>query len=376
MNSHQASILIFLAVIACLALVNALLLGRLGAHHTPGEFPTASILVPARNEARSIEACVRGLLAQDYPDYEVIVLDDESEDATRTILESLACQAPRLRILIGEPPPQGWLGKHWACHQLAQAACGQLLLFTDADTHCDPSTLSSAVTALRARRLDLLSAIPLQETRTLAEKLLVLPLLWSMMSFFPLPLTRLLHLPGLVVACGQCLLFERRTYESIGGHAAVRDRVLDDVALARLVVSKGMRYELVDGSRHVCCRMYHSFREAWIGLTKNLYAVFRNNPLITLFIWAWLLVVHLEPLLVVLAQALGLDLGPLHPGAALVSVGLAFGTWAGVYARLGVSGFWGLLYPASVVLYAALALSSMWAHIRGKARWKGRPAHV
>jgi chlorobactene glucosyltransferase len=376
MNGHQASIIIFLGVTAAIALLNALALHRLGQYPAPARFPRVSILVPARNEERTIEACVRSLLAEDYPDFEVIVLDDGSGDSMPRILQGLAGQEPRLRVIAGAPVPEGWLGKHWACHQLAQAAGSALLLFTDADTRHAPSAVSEAVAALHAEKLDLLSAIPLEETRTLGEKLLVLPLLWSMMSFFPLPIAYWLRIPWLVVANGQFMLFERRAYQAIGGHAAVRDDVLDDVALAKLIVKKGLRFRLLDGTRHLRCRMYGSFGEAWAGFTKNLYAVFGNSVLLTLFVWCWLAVVHLEPLAVLAADTLGQRLGALRPDAALAAVVLALGAWVACYARLGAPVRAAFLYPMSVALYAVLALSSMWAHIRGRARWKGRPVRV
>ncbi|MGB3060724.1 MAG: glycosyltransferase, partial [Anaerolineae bacterium] len=185
---HQFIIAAFAACLVLIALSNWRLLRRAGDWAPPTAWPRVSVLVPARNEDVNIGDCVRSLLAQDYPDCEVIVLDDQSCDRTGEILAELASQDRRLRVIPGLALPEGWLGKHWACQQLAESATGDLLFFTDADTRHEPQSLRHGIAALMAEQADLLTACPRQEVVTWAEKLVVPFFPWSILSFLPLAL--------------------------------------------------------------------------------------------------------------------------------------------------------------------------------------------
>ncbi len=161
-----------LVVIAGTSMVNVLTFPRLRPAR-PAWMPRVSVLVPARDEAAVIAATVRRLLAQDYDDYEVIVLDDASTDGTADIARQVAGDDPRLRVLTGAPLPPGWLGKNWACHQLAEAASGDLLVFTDADTRWEPDALRALVAAFERHGAEMVTVWPSQETHTWAERLTV-----------------------------------------------------------------------------------------------------------------------------------------------------------------------------------------------------------
>lgn len=254
--------------------------------------PLVSILVPARNESRRIVACLGSLLAQDYPRFELLLLDDNSEDNTAALARALA-PPDSLRILSGAPLPDGWTGKSWACHQLAAAARGDYLLFTDADTVHAPEALSAVVSHARETGAALLSAWPRQITGTWSERA-VIPLVYVLL-LGALPhyvLVRLQNYPhyarwtsphwleALGAANGQFMLFTRAGYDAIGGHEAVRDHLVEDVALGRRVAARtalGLKLVNCDGSRLVNCRMYASFAEVWEGFTKNLRAAFSDS---------------------------------------------------------------------------------------------------
>ena len=252
-----------------------------------------SILVPARNEERCIAPCVSSLLAQDYPDFELLVLDDSSTDRTAEIVRGLLAGHPRHRLLTGTPLPAGWTGKNWACHQLSQAATGDWLLFTDADTIHAPGATSAAIFQAVKTRADLLSAWPRLVTVTLGEKMIIPVLHIIALSWFPIALLQFLQdhpalaarIPSRVLrswggANGQFVLFRRAAYQRIGGHEAIRDHIVEDVALGREVarrISEGMRLINCDASRLIDCRMYHSFRETWEGFTKNARSAFEDN---------------------------------------------------------------------------------------------------
>ncbi len=352
-------------------LTNVLTMKRLGALGRCRSFPHVSVLVPARDEERNIEGCVLSLLAQDYPDFEVLVLDDRSEDGTLPLLLRMQEDHERLRVIRGEPLPWGWTGKNWACHQLSERAGGELLLFTDADTRYAPNALREAVAALQALDLQLLSAYPREETETWAEKLLVPTFLWSIYCFLPLPLAYRLRLPGLSAALGQFMLFRAEAYRAMGGHAAVRDAVVDDLALGRLCAGRGLRWRFLDGTGVFSCRMYGGLREVVEGFSKNLFAVFDYNLPVFAFIWTWLLLVFCEPPLLLAMAPFGL-LESRVVAAAGVAAGLAMLLWAVSLKRLRLPARRAFLYPLSVLGIFLLAARSLWQAARGTAVWKGR----
>ncbi|MFN3763638.1 MAG: glycosyltransferase, partial [Anaerolineae bacterium] len=212
----------------------------------PAGLEWVSVLVPARNEARNIRRCLESLLAQDYPLMEVLVLDDGSTDETPEIVAEMARRDPRLRLIPGQPLPAGWMGKNFACHQLSQEARGEWLLFTDADTVHHPQTLSWALTAARENRADLVTLVPRAVTHTFGEQLLLPIIPFGVLGCFPLALGARLGIPALSMAIGTFLLFRREAYERIGGHAAVRGEIAEDVVLARRVRRHGGRVVLLD----------------------------------------------------------------------------------------------------------------------------------
>lgn len=234
--------------------------------------PLVSILVPARNEARSISQCVEALACQDYPRCEILVLDDQSEDETTVIVSELAGRYPNVRLLHGQALPSNWHGKAYACAQLAQAASGQWLLFADADTALAPQCVRIALAQAEEQRADLLTMMPRIVARSFGEALLLPIIPLTFISFLPLGLVSNHRSPLFAGALGPFLLFRRDTYLQIGGHAAVRTDIVEDVALSRLVKRHGGRVVWIDGMALMHVRLYHGFREAWSGLAKSAFA--------------------------------------------------------------------------------------------------------
>lgn len=361
----------FQAVLVLIALSNAWVLRGARRHAAPARWPRVSVLVPARNEEANIERCVSSLLAQDYPDFEVLVLDDDSTDRTRPILERLAAGDPRLRVLDGRPLEAGWLGKNWACAQLAARADGDLYFFTDADTHHKPWTLRALVTALEGEDADLLGGFPRQEVRTLGEKFIVPFFSWVIYCFTPLALGYRLKFPGLSTAVGQALLFRRAAYEGIGGHRAVRAVIIEDLELARRIKAHGYRWRMMRLTDLVSCRMYRSGGEAAAALSRNLFAAFEFRVVPYLFAWLWLLVMFLKPFLDLGLYALGQPIG-VPVAAVLACSGLALVLWLFVYRRLELPVWLAPLYPITMVVMEFVALRSLWLGLRGRLIWKDR----
>jgi chlorobactene glucosyltransferase len=243
--------------------------------------PNLSLIVPARNEERQIERCVRSLLATRMPSFEVIVVDDQSNDATPRILEGIAAGEPRLTVLLGAPLPAGWVGKPWALTQGAHIARGEWLLFTDADTEHAPPAAASALQWAIDGGYDVVSLLPDQETVGVAERLFLPTILYAiLLGIGPLDDINDPRKPEVALFNGQYVLVSRWAYEGIGGHAAVRGEVAEDLELARLFKRDGrFRTLLIGGNGLVRTRMYRSFGEIWRGFVKNFALAARGNPL-------------------------------------------------------------------------------------------------
>jgi chlorobactene glucosyltransferase len=370
---HPYTVVAFLAYCLMTALGNSLFLVRLGKRRSgSNNFPFVSILVPARNEEANIDACVRSLLAQAYPAFEVIVLNDQSTDATGPILAEIQAENPKLKILVGETLPSGWLGKNWACHQLAMAASGELLLFTDADTWHTPRALPESVAALLEERADMLTAFPRERVITWGEKLTVPILGFMPFAFVPVFLARLWRLPFLTVTIGQFMLFRRAAYEAVGGYERIRSHPVDDVMLGRHISSHGLKWLLVDGTDHIHCRMYRSFPSAVAGFTRTLFSFFDYHVLIYLIAWAWIACLFLEPLVILLLNTLGMDISYFPASLAWLAILQAVGLFALIYGRFRFPLWLTALYPVSLSLFVWLAFRSLVYNGFGNHTWKDR----
>lgn len=343
-----------------------------------------SVLVPARNEESRIRDCLASLASQQPPVREVILLDDRSTDRTAEIARELGFreeQGSPLRLIRGEELPDGWVGKNWACHQLSMAAdsSSMHLLFTDADTVHGTGCVAAALAHARSVRADLLSLWPDQITGTWSEKL-VIPLGYLLfMSFQPFLLLGWLQaepararrwgfhrrrLAGLGAANGQFLLFLREAYQKLGGHEALRDHLVEDIAFGRRVASRtgeGMRLFNADGINLLKCRMYTDFEGVWEGFSKNLRPVFEESPLSFLLFGIVIFGLFLLPFLML----------PWIPSAG-IAVGLILVNRLLLTFRFRTSWFGFLAHPLAIVLALMVALNSWRLCLRRGIVWKGR----
>ncbi|BCJ39256.1 hypothetical protein Athai_67590 [Actinocatenispora thailandica] len=226
-----------------------------------------SLLVPARDEAARLPATLPGLLAQAVD--EILVLDDGSRDGTAAVVAAAAAGDSRLRLVPGRAAPAGWVGKNWACQQLAQAARGDRLVFCDADVHLAPGAVDAVLAEMDRQRAPVLSVFPRQRTGSLGERLTVPLIDEVLLSFLPYPLLRL-PVPAAACANGQLMAFDRDGYDRIGGHASVAGELVEDLALARRVRRLGLRLGLALGGEAVQARLYGGYGEAVRGFAKSL----------------------------------------------------------------------------------------------------------
>jgi len=368
----QVFSIVFLVALMLIALSNTRNFKRLGDYPSCAWLPRVSILVPARNEEQNIAGCVVSLLAQNYPDFEVIVLDDDSTDRTWDILKALAANDRRMKIIKGRPLPAGWIGKHWACHQLARAARGELLLFTDADTRHHPQTLRRAVAAFHAEGADFLTALPREEAHTWGERLTIPIMAFGISSFLPMKLAHRSRWPALSLSVGQFMLFSREAYHAVGGYRAVRQCVLDDVELGRRIKAYGLQWRIVDASGYVTCRMYTNLSEIYEGFSKNLYATFRKSLLIYIPVWVWLSLVFIFPVVLLGLALSGAYVPEPMVLLALITVGCSIVLWGMTHLRFRYPIYLAFLYPVSVFLWVLMAVRSMLMTIARQNTWKGR----
>ncbi len=324
-----------------------------------------SVLLPLRDEAHRVAPALRALLvALDGcgPDVELLVLDDESRDGTGDVVRRLTAADPRVRVVDGAPRPPGWLGKPWACQQLAELAGGSVLVLVDADVVVAGHALAATVDQLRGTGLDLVSPYPRQLAVTPAERLVQPLLQWSWLTTLPLRVAERSRRPSLGAANGQLLAVDAAAYRRAGGHAAVRGEVLDDIALLRAVKAAGGHGGVTDGTHLATCRMYEDWQGVREGYGKSLWSAF-GSPAGAVGAVGTLCLVYGWPAL----AALG--------GSPVGAAGYAAGVLGRVLvARRTAGRAWpdALAHPVSVGLLGYLTARSWRGRRRGTLTWKGR----
>lgn len=366
---------IFLAILVMFLVIeitNIIFIRRLGKFPRAKVRPLVSVCIPARDEEHNIAACLDRFLAQDYKNYEILVIDDNSGDSTGKIISIYAKKHKRIRAYKGKPLPQGWTGKCFACHQLSQYAKGDMLFFTDADTRPMPTLISSTVDAMASMKADFITGIPHEDAVTFGEKI-VMPLLpMGIMLFLPILLAEKLPTSMLAISCGQFLFFRRSCYDAIGGHTAVHDVAVEDVDLGKRVKAAGLEWRFVDCTSEHSCRMYTSFLDAVAGLSRSIfggmgYSIATLAFMVLSFTGMFCLPVITLPLSVWVFQSSSLYY------LSLIMIGLSLLSWGGPIIRFGMPWYLTLLYPVSAAVAVFTFIRSTVLSVTGKLEWKGRP---
>jgi chlorobactene glucosyltransferase len=331
--------------------------------------PFVSVIVPARNEERSIARCVGSLVAQGYEGFEVIVVDDGSTDRTAQIVAELAADHSCLHLVHGTPLPDGWFGKPHALSQGAAVARGEVLMFTDADTVHDSQSISWAVTNLQDHAADFVSGYLDQEYGSLGESIVV-PTMYAAMllvPFFLLPRTKS---AGLAFAIGQYVAVRREALDDVGGFEAIRDSIVDDMSMAARLKELGHRGVFLDAKGVASCRLYDGYRDAFTGIQRSIYSALGGSVVAAVVVTGIVLGLIVWPALSVLVSSVRLEttLGPLAVSVALFAIQWALVTWD---RNVPLSAF--VLYPLVFLDLVLILIASMLTTGLGPGvDWKGR----
>ena len=356
--------------------------------------PLVSLLVPARDEERNVGPCLEGMLAQRGVRCEVLLLDDGSRDATRAIATQVldahaawdagaavaeggmrgAMRAPaassvEARVLEGRPLPDGWGGKCFACQQLADAARGEWLLFLDADTRLAPDAVVRALASARAADVDFASFLPRYVGDGWPNRLVVPWLYYFLTALVPLPEVPRVKHPRLSVANGQAMLVRRDAYAKLGGHAAVRDHIVEDVSLAIAAKTAGLRLALLDGHRWLACEMYDGGRAMAAGFAKSFHSAARRYPLQWGALLTLLALIGFRPWGRVLLAPSAVE-----RALALVAIVVVGATYAGLLARFRQGLVALVAWPPALWSLLGIAVSGGVSGLLGRElAWRGRP---
>lgn len=323
--------------------------------------PSLAFLIPARNERESLPCLLASLHEQCAEGDEIWVCDDESADGTTEWLTAHAASLG-VRWFRSQPRPEGWVGKNWACHQLAQRAQTDWLVFLDADIQVEPHFVQVLRKKLIQTSAQLVSGIPTLRASNLAVGLLKAMLPFSIFTLLPLYCAERIPHPAFAFANGQVMAMRREDYTRLQPHEAVRHQVLEDVAIAALVKRHKGRVAILDLRPYMKVQMYRTLGEAFRGLAKNAVAICRSVP-VAVAVALMLAGVYLLPLFSLLWSALPLAWGAIGLSALIY----------GASARMaGLPLWYGVLYPAGVALGIATLLYSVRWYLRGEVYWKGR----
>jgi chlorobactene glucosyltransferase len=336
-----------------------------------------SVIIPARNESTQIETVLGSVLATTYSPVEVIVVDDRSSDDTARKVAAIAATDARLRLVLGRALPRGWYGKPWACHQGAEHATGDVLVFIDADTRHHPELMARAVSMLQHSKADLLTVAPRQLVLSFWERV-IMPQVWVMLGirYHPSSVNKATK-PWGVIANGQFMMFPRASYAAAGGHASVRGEVVEDLAMAQRVVALGKKLYFAFAYDLMETRMYQTLGQVVEGWSKNVFIGARislgQNPVLRFFapfLMALNGVFWLLPPVVALIALTGPVPPPLLAPAA-IATGLSVLFWSLISFGMQAPLWYGLLYPLGAAMFLWILARSAWRGTR-HVEWRGR----
>ena len=338
------------AIALIITVVNVINMRVVGLKGAANISESTDVLIPMRNEEENVDGCLKSVMSSELLETSrVFVLDDGSTDSTPQLISQF-----KVEKLTGTEPPAGWVGKNWACHNLSQAGSGKYLVFIDADVRLHPYAIASAITNMNKFGWDFISPYPRQIAGSFLEKLIQPLLQWSWLASVPLRIAEKFSSRSMTIANGQFFIVKRSAYEKSGGHAAIAGEVLDDLELARLLISQGFKGGVADGSIVASCRMYKRNSQLIDGYTKSLWKAF-GGQLGTLVAIILLYLTGVSPFLGIGAPALFIFLSRVL---------------AAIKTRSNPA--YAFLHPVSILVLLYLIVLSAIRKSRGTLQWRGR----
>jgi len=349
---------------------------------------SVAVCIPARNEEKVIGTCIDSVLTQSYPNLHVYVLNDRSEDNTAEIIHSSKVRfGDNLTVLQGSDRPVDWLGKPWACHQLGLVAKADIVVFLDADTWLEPDAISRIVRAMETTHVDFVTVWPQQHTRSFWEKTIVPMVYYALLGFLPVKYSerKPRWMPTFfhnrfrslfAAACGQCMAFRMEAYWAIGGHEAVKDKIVEDVSLARLILQQGFRMRMYHGMQMIHCRMYRNQQELFSGFRKNFLAGFDNNIPLFLLMSVLHLIAYIFPILVLVAS-ICTPVSEITISIALLNILIMISHRVLLARWFAWSSVFSFLHPVGVIWFQLLGIRVLIDYFTGsKVSWKGENVNL
>ena len=259
--------------------------------------PTVTVLIPARNEEKNIASILNQLTNSTYQPLDIIVYNDKSTDKTEEIAAKFADENNNIRVLKGTELPEGWLGKNYACYNLAKHAKSEFLLFLDADVEVKDGLIEGALDYMLNYKLKLLSIFPKQIISSFGEQISVPLMNWILLSFLPLVLIRKSSNPAFSAANGQFMMFDASTYKKHQPHSLFRAHKVEDIAISQYYKKNSLLTDTMLGNNLIRCKMYSGLNEAVSGFTKNIFQFFGNSVALTILVG---LITTLTPFMVYL----------------------------------------------------------------------------
>ena len=364
------SLFAFSILVSILGLINLILIKKPIIYYQNNSTALVSVLIPARNEEINIKRCLYSLIDQSYKNLEIIVLDDDSDDQTYNVVKNISKNYKSIKLVKGESKTIGWTGKNWACNQLSKYANGDFLLFVDADTKLQKNTIAETVNEMNNNDVDLISLFPNRITNTTIDKIISVTIGWFIFSCLPIIFSN--KNPIFSSAFGQFLLFRKGAYFSIGGHESIKDKILDDFELGRLITKKGYNLNVLDGTERISTFSYSSEKEALEGLSKSIFPFFNNKLIPFLILLILFLSMGLMPIFIMMGEFFGSKLTKSKEMIAYFIWGMLTLSWTISSYRSKQGLRYGILYPFITTLTAIVGIFSIITFLTKSVNWKNR----
>ena len=364
------SLFAFSILVAIMGVINLIFIKKPNLNDHNKDSSLVSVLIPARNEEINIKRCIYSLVDQSYKNLEIIVLDDYSSDQTFEIVNELSKKFQSVSVVKGEKKSNGWTGKNWACYQLSNYAKGDFLLFIDADTKLQKNTIAESISEMNNKDIDLISLFPNRITKTAVDKVISVTIGWFIFSCLPIIFSN--KNPIFSSAFGQFLLFRKSAYFSIGGHKAIKEKILDDFELGRCISKNGYVLRVFDGTERLSTFSYSSEKEALEGLSKSIFPFFNNKLIPFVLLLILFLSMGLMPIFIMLGEFFGSKLTRIKEMIAYSIRGLLTLSWAISSYRSKQGLRYGILYPIITTITVVVGVFSIITFLTKSVHWKDR----